>query len=266
MKMTYNKIRYFGDSDLNKNPDFIFALQHTIMLYKRNILYTYIPKNACSTMRYTIAVNNNFITPNINQFNWIHNNNKTFNASISQLPLTKHSFVLLRCPYRRIISAFLDKIVKKESDAWPYRNKIDRSLSLDNITFKFFLKSLSKDNIIKHNHHWRPQVDFLIYENYGRYFCLEEIDELKSYLKINGISFHDARELTNHGNDKLKEIDSPCQSETVASHIQNLRLNGKVPKYTNFFDSECVDIVKSLYKKDIELYISKFGEENILFK
>lgn len=264
--MNQNEIRYFGDSDLNKNPEFIFALQHTIILYKKNILYTYIPKNACSTMRYTIAVDNNFISPNKDQFNWIHNNNKTFNASISQLILTKHSFVILRCPYRRIISSFLDKIVKKESDAWSYRNKVDRNLSLDNISFKFFLKSLSKKNIIKHNHHWRPQVDFLVYKNYENYFCLEEIDKLKRYLKVNNITFHDARELTNHGNEKLETIDTPCQSDIRAYDIHTLRLNGKMPKYTNFFDSECIDIVKTLYKEDIELYINKFGTRNIMFQ
>ncbi|WP_373417475.1 sulfotransferase family 2 domain-containing protein, partial [Vibrio parahaemolyticus] len=73
------------------------------MIYNSNSLYTFIPKVACSTMRYTVARENGCVT-GLSQANWIHNNNQTFNATLSEALRTDYSFVILRCPFSRLAS------------------------------------------------------------------------------------------------------------------------------------------------------------------
>ena len=127
---------------LRQNGQHNFAMNHSMMLYKQNALYSFIPKNACSTLRLSVAITNGCIN-GIEQGHWIHANNQTFNATLGEAIKVDYSFVVLRCPFRRLASVFLDKFVAKEPDAWNYRSALQRKVNLDDLTFRDFVKSLN---------------------------------------------------------------------------------------------------------------------------
>ena len=66
---------------LGKNKKHQFAAAHALNIYSSNTIYSFIPKNACTTMRLSLALENGCIQ-SIKDFNWIHRNNATFSASL----------------------------------------------------------------------------------------------------------------------------------------------------------------------------------------
>ena len=48
---------------------------------------------------------------NIEEIQWIHQNNHSLNASTSEALKAQYTFVMLRNPFKRLLSFFLDKLV-----------------------------------------------------------------------------------------------------------------------------------------------------------
>ncbi len=253
-----------GLNNLDKNSSYSLAMAYSMMLYRKNTLYSFIPKNACSTLRLSSAIENGCID-GIEQGHWIHNNNQTFNATLAEAIKVDYSFVVLRCPFRRLASVFLDKFVAKEPDAWQYRDALSRKVELDDLTFRDFVLSLKKTFVFNSNIHWRPQCDFLVYENYSNYFSLEEFPHAISTLK-DKINFDviDARELTGHGTHKYHTLDDQCYADVPTFDISLLKRNGQCPSHASLYDKELFAIVSHLYRDDIALYQQKCNVKNLL--
>jgi len=234
------------------------------MIYQANAVYSFIPKNACSTMRLSVAHANGCID-SIEQGHWIHANNGTFNATLGEAIKADYTFTILRCPFRRLASVFLDKFVAKEPLAWSYRTRLERKIELDSLTFRDFVKSLTKAGMLRSDIHWRPQVDFLLYSQYHDYFCLENFEEIVRVLK-DKIDFKviDARSLTNHGLSELKAINTDCFADSEAFDIAIMKRNGECPDYNSMYDDELYLTVSNLYREDIQLYKDKFSDSDIL--
>ena len=103
-------------ANLNQNPSFKFANNHALMIYNSDALYTFIPKNACSTMRLSLAMANGCIS-DTKDYNWIHKNNATFVVNLVEIIKAKYTFVILRDPFRRLASVYIDKIVDRTVEA-----------------------------------------------------------------------------------------------------------------------------------------------------
>ena len=199
-------IRFFRYSAANynglaQNPRHKFAHNHALNIYNADAIYSFIPKNACSTMRTSIAYANGCIE-DVTDFNWIHKNNHTFTANLRDLVTAKYTFTVLRCPFSRLASSYMDKIVSRNSVAWNYYDLRDRKVELEDVSFHEFVKSMTTPKVKAGNIHWRPQSDFLVYKNYDDYFAMENFGEATKVLndKI-GLEVIDARKLTNHGVD-----------------------------------------------------------------
>ena len=148
-------------------------------------------------------------------------------ATLGEAIKADYTFVVLRCPFRRLASVFLDKFVAKEPDAWQYRDVLSRKVDLDNLSFHDFVLSLKNTAILNSNIHWRPQVDFLIYQKYSEYFSLENFPQgvirLKEKKDFNVV---DARELTEHGTHKYQTINDQCYADMPAFDIAVLKRSG----------------------------------------
>jgi hypothetical protein len=261
--LKYSSINYVN---LNNNPKHKFASQHALMIYKSDSVYTFIPKNACSTMRLSLAIANGCIN-NVKDFNWIHQNNATFVATLKDLIKAKYTFVILRDPFRRLASVYLDKIVDRTVEAWALYDKLNRKIELKDITFEKFVEVITKPGIFRSNIHWRPQVDFLVYEKYDDYFALENFsDAIPEIEKKAIIKIYDARNLTKHGLDQYKLIKDKDFSDVSPVEIFNLKQKGFAPSYETLYNDKLKNMVKEYYKADLELYIKKFGKDNILFE
>lgn len=236
------------------------------MLYRKNALYSFIPKNGCSTLRLSVAIENGCID-GLEQGHWIHSNNSTFNATLAEAIKVDYTFVILRCPFRRLASVFLDKFIAKEPEAWQYRQLLERKIELDNLTFRDFVLSLKKGPVFNSNIHWRKQIDFLIYQEYSDYFCLENFPHAVKTLKEKiDFEVHDARPLTKHGTDGYKPLNDKNYADTTAFDISVFKRNGQCPSYAAMYNDELTTIVQQLYKDDIELYKKKFGQDKLLFQ
>ncbi len=252
-------------NNLNQNGQHQFCMNYAMQIFNSNAIYSFIPKNGCSTLRLSVAIANGCIT-NIEQGNWIHQNNQTFKPTLRDAATAQYKFVILRCPFRRLASVFLDKFIAKEPDAWQYRDLLKREVNLDELTFEQFVKSLAVPPMKGANIHWKPQSAFLLFDEYDDYFALEHFDEVINTLK-NKIDFTvvDARSLTEHGTDKYQLLDDVDYSQAAAFDIALLKRQAQCPSHQSLYTPELVEIVKCLYAEDISLYKSKCNANDMLF-
>lgn len=262
-KLSYAKAT---NSALDKNSSHVFAQKHALNLYSMSAICTYIPKNACSTLRLSIAIANGCLD-SIDEHEWIHQNNQTFVASLSELIKAEYTFTFLRCPFRRLASLFLDKIVSKDRVAWTYYDAIHKQTELDDLNFSSFVRSLRNPNVLMRDHHWRPQKDFLVYRRYDDYFCVE--DMASAIVTLNntiGFSIVDAREKTKHGSDGFDIIDNVDFTKNRARHFFGMKLKNTLPSYKSLYNDELIETVAAIYGKDIDLYSQECGSANLLFE
>ena len=263
-------VRFLKYSDtsyksLQQNPKHTFAQNHSLNIYRSNSIYSFIPKNACSTMRTSIAYANGCIQSPEN-FNWIHKNNQTFKATLADLVRAEYTFVILRCPYRRLASVYLDKIVGKYPPAWGFYDLIERKTELDDFSFAKFVDCLTNKTILNGDLHWKPQIDFLVYQKYDDYFCVEDFDTAVNTLKAKiDVKVIDARKLTNHGLDKLKLIKDKDYSKVQAKDIFQLKQDGLCPDPQSLYSETIIKQVQKIYRQDIALYLEIFGKELLMF-
>jgi hypothetical protein len=266
------------------------AARHALEIYSADTICSFIPKNACSTLRYSIALANGLIEDN-EDFNWIHKNNLTFNPCLRSLIKARYTFTILRCPFRRLASVFMDKIVtldyhtmntflrlnKHSSLLRLNKNRLRKRLGLEQksvfgistpsrFTFEKFVRFLaSHKHHIYANHHWAPQVSMLVYKDYDDWFRVEKLSEAAYYLKEK-INFDlvDTRKLSGHSTLSLIKEDMDASSLSI-SQLAIMKSSGFIPSYKSLFSSDTVAIVSMLYKEDIMLYSYVFGSEALLF-
>jgi len=244
-------------SPVSQNKQYAFSLAHTLSIYPLDAVYTFIPKNACSTLRYSIAIANGFLD-DISDINWIHQNNPTFMSTQREVARAKYTFVILRCPYTRIASLFLSRIVNETihfNDA-----------SGNKISFNFldFLSLIKSQHRTERDEHWANQSDFLHYEKYDEYFSLESFSEAINSLGARGLTIHDTRAALKHDLTNVKRVDGDF-SKTKQEELQKMRKDGFAPSYKSMFGDLEISLVNDIYNDDINLYKSYFGDSDLLF-
>jgi len=244
-------------SQVGENTLHNWSSNYALSIYPINSVYTFIPKNACSTLRFSIAIANGFIR-DINDIEWIHNNNSTFRSSQREVSLANYTFVVLRCPYTRIASCFLDKIV---DEVISFNDEMGGKVSLN---FHEFLLHIKLQHQSEREQHWRNQSDFLHYEKYDEYFSLELFSEAITSLGAHGLTVHDTRESIKHGLSSLKTVDGDF-SKIKAVEIKKMKKEGLAPNYKSMFSEAEIELVNDIYKDDINLYKRHFGESELLF-
>ena len=243
------------NATLSNNTKFKFAHSHALSLYHPKAIYSFIPKNGCTTLRASLATANGFIDDANAQINWIHNNSYTFSATLSELVTARYTFTILRCPFSRLVSMFLDKFVDKTPVAWTFYRSSNNRFDPDNITFSNFIHLLiEQPQLINADIHWKRQNDFLVYKNYDNYFDFNNFREIEKILKdkIN-LDLVDTRSITGHGREKYTELDHNNYSDIEASKLKLLKAEGQLPSVDSMFNEELKDKVKKIYEVDFSL-------------
>ena len=253
-------LRYARDSiaPLGQNPAHKHAAEFALTHYASGAVYSFIPKNACSTLRLSLAIANGCIA-GPKDFAWIHKNNATFRADLKGLSTAPYSFAILRCPYRRLASAFLDKIVARTAEFWQLHRALGDQLDPDTLTFRGFVETITPRGLLKSNVHWRPQVDFLVYKSYDDLFRMEDFPAIAPRLEERiGLELVDARPLTAHGTDRMTPIEGD-HADTPGHVLLEMRRQGNVPTHASLYDSDLVAQVATLYRQDLNFYGTHFG-------
>ncbi len=174
--------------------------------HKYKVIYCPIPKNAC-TMFNTIMVEHSDYAQQYKESSQdIH---EYIGRSEVEMRLTDPSymqnpdyfkFVILRNPFKRLVSAYLNLIVKRAKPiSFAYKLVMDvyRDLGMEpdinkSITFNQFINYLVKTDNDRLNAHWRPQHTFLClgrfkFDYIGQFENLNQVKKdlnQKSQLKI----------------------------------------------------------------------------------
>lgn len=261
------KFRHTSKSveNLVNNPAHQFAQSYALRIYNASAIYTFIPKNACTTLRTSLAIANGCIdTPN--DFNWIHRNNFTFSADLAAMASAQYTFTILRCPYARLASLYLDKIISNSFIVTKLQELVKDKPALKTLSFHNFVTCINDNNILNENNHWCPQVDFLVYQQYDDYFCVEDFETAAATLKEKiGFKIIDARELSKHGSSHLEKIKGQSLSLACPHELLELKEQGLSPDYRSLYSDQLVDIVQELYKEDLALYSNNFGTSKLLY-
>jgi len=250
---------------LANNQKHNFALKNTFSIYQSESAYSFIPKNACSTLRYSIAIANGCISSS-KEIDWIHSNNQTFTMSTESAYRAKYKFAILRCPFTRMFSCYMDKAVNMDIQIWQYRNARNRSFHPHDLTFEYFIKDIGCAPLPALDIHWRPQVDFLVFESYDDLFCLEQFQNAQKTLKekINFDVFDTRPFLNHHLSDLIPDNTIRLPYRKTAIDLLILKRNGKIPDTIAMYNDELVNIVKEKYKNDIDIYIKNFGPSKLM--
>jgi hypothetical protein len=79
------------------------------------------------------------------------------------------------------------------------------SLNRTDLTFRTFVDRIPQ--VRRLNEHWRPQTDFLIYEDYDDWFCVEDFGRAVETLRDKiGFAVKDTRHLLDHGTYRHKLV------------------------------------------------------------
>ena len=242
---------------VNQNKMHAFSLSHALSIYPISAVYTFIPKNACSSLRYSIAVANGFLG-GIEDVKWIHKNNQTFVSTQREICIANYTFVVLRCPFTRIASSFLNILVDKTF------NIKDAEGNHVDINFHDFLMTIKSQQRGEMDQHWRNQSDFLHYERYDEYFSLESFPNAIKSLSNHGLNVYDTRAKLKHDLSALERIDGDF-SRIKTNELKKMKDEGCMPNYKSMFGDKEIELINEIYKDDINLYKSHFGKNDLLF-
>ncbi|XWN30029.1 MAG: sulfotransferase family 2 domain-containing protein [Devosia sp.] len=233
------------------------AARHALSIYSSNAIYSFIPKNGCTTLRLSLALANGCVA-STDEIDWIHRNNETFTATLGELQRAAYSFVVLRCPFRRLVSCYLDKIVGRHWHFWILQSAVGAAIEPESYTFRTFINLMRNERIRKLDPHWGPQRNLLVYETYDDVFDMANFDDVGETLKRKiGFDVVDARKLSRHGIDSLRKVDE-LGPDTLPLEILVRRSKGEVPRPRSLYDPELVEIVRECYADDIALFGEHF--------
>jgi hypothetical protein len=267
-----------------------FAREHTITIRPSRAVCTYIPKNACSTLRYSI-LRANGVNPDPGSPAFHDLDVSAFRSTPEEIASAPYTFIILRCPYRRLVSMFVDKMLGSGRGLsillahdrlgslakWPHllylAEKFIRHSGMHaparqhDICFRDVVKFLEIPGVLDLDHHWRPQEDFLIYESYDDIFRVENLQPVKDLL-LDRIDFslHDARALTRHGTEGANRELEGFFGDKPISVLAEMKRKGLVPAFRNFYDEDIRSRVARIYAGDIEIYGRLFGASELMFQ
>ena len=248
---------YNNPVSIEDNKEHEFARKHTLVHLQSNSVCTWIPKNSCSTLRFSIAKANGAISGS-DDIEWIHKNNYSFNASNKELLAAKYTFVILRNPFKRLLSFYCDKLCNEGM------NRNDRSYEVakssmgtdTKTTFADFIEILWRNpSLKKDNEHIQDQCDFLVYKNYHDYLSLESYQESQSTIREKtGLIMEDVRKFnsihTSYGCEDSLKLDYNSPAALIGSAMEN----SKKPSAKNMYNPELIKKVGFMYLHDILLY------------
>lgn len=256
-----------------------YSFRSNVLFYKNlNISYNFIPKVACTTLKYSLGIANGTLLP------WENPHFDRVNECIC-LSQAIHSsatkLVVLRNPYTRIVSAYLNKIadpvewfaIDLTSQALSELRGIDATRVQDviqsgqTLSFQEFILFLSQREDMVLDTHWRSQISMLAFEEYDVTLDFDRLEETWAKSQLSWIPLVSNRP---HASDLL---DMP-KTEIISDNAVHLStLHGKEllnilsasenrPSKMDFFnDPKLKEVFESRFYDDVLLYKSSFFRE-----
>jgi hypothetical protein len=259
-----NILKYYQSNVSIFDSGYIFNYENI------NVTYTYIAKNACTSIKKTLGIANGNLTIN----DCPHNRDglKTFSAN-NILKSTK--LIVLRNPFKRLVSAFLDKIatpqqqnIGLEGNKNIFKSQGKKEDEINDLiksnttaTFLEFVQYLSKTPDIYLNEHWKSQSSSCLLDEYDLIFPLERLEErwnnsiLSKYpiIKMDKHTTNYGKEIIHDTNLFGSEDICLLPANVIVSKLRESRIS----------------IDKNLFFKNNEvrkLFMNRFADDIIIYK
>lgn len=244
---------------LSKNAAHRLAAQHALVHYASGAVFTFIPKNACTSLRVSLALANGVIADPA-EWAWVHQNNPTFAATLPELVCATKTAVVLRCPFSRLASTFLDKIVSREREFGILQRASRDAINPDTLTFREFVDWIGRPGILRADIHWRPQADFLVFQRYDAVFAMADLAGFAAWFEAaTGQAFIDARPLSGHATSGHASRGATCHADTPLLDLLVEKSKGYLPRPADLYDEALIAQIRHIYANDLDLHLEWVG-------
>ena len=181
-------------------------------------------------------------------------------------------FTIVRNPWDRLTSAYLNKFVKPvdiEQSSSPGKQVVeeyyrDRGLAVDyvtGITFKQFIEYLMSRENTEIDGHWQPQSMFI---NNNQFDYIGRIETLDTDFKAIAEHLGVTKNLGWANRSKRATVNQTAIAKSGELHYSDytptqLRQLDRYPSYTEFYTPELLELVGQRYTADVENYGYQFG-------
>ncbi len=171
-------------------------------------------------------------------------------------------FVVLRNPFRRLVSGYLDKFAKHvvpEAFASDVIANVQAALGLEvdvekSITFSQFIDYLVRTPDRELNDHWRPQHNFIASVPFDFTGQFEAIDSVVSHLE-DSLSIRVRKKVSSHVT-QYRQFDTDFEFWNMYPY--ELRALGGMPRASQLFSEDLKLRIQSRYRYDIQIYEQAF--------
>jgi chondroitin 4-sulfotransferase 11 len=223
-----------------KNKNNINKIPMIISISNFNCYYVQIPKTGCTSIKQYIKK----ITDNkIISSQWEFHKAKYNNVKFKDIDKNAFVFTFVRNPYDRILSCYSNKINSKKKDVIKneYKkginlqfhkfNKINKKVFYKGISFKDFLKSISKIPDWKADDHFRSQIEIMNYKGKINFNFIGKFENFQTdWIKLLKISNLPKNKLGHKNKSKRKK------------------------DWREYYTPELKKLVYKRYKKDFEMF------------
>tara|TARA_R110002049_G_scaffold124997_18_gene280571 strand:- start:4482 stop:5549 length:1068 start_codon:yes stop_codon:yes gene_type:complete len=246
------------------NPNFELGL---LVSKTHRFVYCPIPKVACTSIKYLMLELDN-IQPDekINRefHQLVHSK-----YSLSQYDKKERSdilrdgdytkFVVVRNPWDRLVSAFVDKFVRPstlEDFAESLVNEVcakKQAVKEPSLCFREFVEYVTSKKPAELDTHWRPQYCFVGNLSYD---VVAKFERMPEDFKEIGVRIGADIQLPekNRVHKKGGVASSECISTLWELDMAQLKNMDRLPDYTAWYNDDLIDLVRNYYKKDIDTF------------
>ena len=266
-----------GSPELAKHHSRLEITDNCLINHKYKIIYCPIPKNACTLFKSMMVEHSKDRERYRNSQEDIHHYasaRKDTAVAVDNLDYLTHpdyfKFAIIRNPFERLVSAYLDKIVKHEIPevfAQELIKKVQHFLNKDydlekSISFQDLLYYLVATKDYNLNEHWRSQSsllgrELLKFDYLGQFEQLDKvIEDLENKFKFKITT--NVSQNHNKNNHITNYIGNVISGEFYTKYPQELRdfklTNNGFPEAKYFYNSELMKLVNIRFAQDIQLY------------
>lgn len=236
--------------------------RHQIHLPRTRTVLTWIPKNGCTMLKYSVLVQSgrqwdpdgpvSFVA-------YVHGTTLE-PATAEQIAGAERRVVVLRDPHQRLASAFFNKIVERKPALW----RLHATFNIDwpRLTFRRFVELLGTGETAMHlDQHWAPQWRCLIPGvGYDRMFDLRTLRP--DSLAAHGLQLVDSSALAQHGQERYRQVEDRCYADDSIDDLLAMRLRDRrSPTHAALYDDRLRSQVASLYAGDLALHARARAED-----
>lgn len=224
-----------------------FALRHLYVYPHLKIAYSYVPKNACTSLKRLFGEAEGWLAPDSPTAHVMRP--RWWLSGMARYPLVDERVVVLRDPVDRVLSGYLEKFLRRDDPVAAKALAGGLDGPGDDVTFADLVGYLVRTRDRHLDEHWRPQRDFLL-GSYSRVVRFEHLAEDTGFLAERGLVLGRRSRATST---LLADVGTGWGRRGAARLRTLRRRDGVLPSRASMVDDELAGLLRERYAEDVEL-------------